>query len=352
MEKSFEKHKKKLIPKHVEHVVIQVNNSCFFKCEMCNIWKKKENPELKIDNYSKFLNDLKFLKGPNTQVIFTGGETLLSKQLFELISLASKLGFNNLVNTNGWLLDESMIKKLFDSGMTHMMISIDGFKAKTHDKIRGTKGSHKKVLSGAKKVKNYYNSKKKRLDLVTISVISKSNLNEILDLTEMLQKLPFIDYVHFQAITTPFSNETIVNNYIQGIPWYEHKNYKHLWPSDKKKLLEIYTKLIYYKKKGYKIGDNVHKLKMQYLYFLYPNIRLRNTECTIYKDLFIDLEGNIYHCNVKKEKIGNIHFDSLSNLWNKNNAIQLRKNILNCNINCHQLLNCGHPKTIKTLEFI
>ena len=138
MEKSFEKHKKKLIPKHVEHVVIQVNNSCFFKCEMCNIWKKKENPELKIDNYSKFLNDLKFFKGPNTQVIFTGGETLLSKQLFELISLASKLGFNTLVNTNGWLLDESMIKKLFDSGMTHMMISIDGFKAKTHDKIRGT----------------------------------------------------------------------------------------------------------------------------------------------------------------------------------------------------------------------
>jgi len=125
------------------------------------------------------------------------------------------------------------------------------------------------------------------------------------------------------------------------IDWFEHKNYEELWPKNKKQLHEVYSNLIIMKKKGYKIGNEAYRLKMQYTYLLQPKIRQNNLICSAFKDLHIDIKGNISSCYVKKEILGNIAHDSISQIWFSLNTLKQRKNMLKCKLNCHELLNCG-----------
>lgn len=75
----------------------------------------------------------------------TGGEPLLRKDFFEIMQYAKDLGFRWGMTSNGTLIDDDVAKKLEQSGMRSVSISIDGLEA-THDTFRGVKGAYKKSM--------------------------------------------------------------------------------------------------------------------------------------------------------------------------------------------------------------
>lgn len=68
-------------------------------------------------------------------VTLSGGEPLTRADIAELVKRLSGQGVSVNIITNGWLLEENMVKKLKDSGIATVAISIDGTE-KIHDKIR------------------------------------------------------------------------------------------------------------------------------------------------------------------------------------------------------------------------
>lgn len=64
------------------------------------------------------------------------GEPLLHPNLLEMIDLCSSSGIRTLLSTNATLLDGAMSKKLLRSGLSTLIISFDGVKKNSYEKIR------------------------------------------------------------------------------------------------------------------------------------------------------------------------------------------------------------------------
>jgi radical SAM protein with 4Fe4S-binding SPASM domain len=166
------------------------------------------------------------------------------------------------------------------------------------------------------------------------------NIHDIINIVELVQEINYIDSIVFGAVTAPFANQDLKLIEENSEYWFEKKQYEHLWPKDKNKIKKVYSKLIELKNKGYKISNHEHRLNMQLQYFTNPKKRLENAVCNVNRNLIIEQNGDVFHCNIKKEKIGNITKGSIANIWNSFHSAKMRRRILKCKANCHELINC------------
>ena len=110
----------------------------------------------------------------------TGGEPLVREDLFDVMAFARKLGFHWGMTTNGILINDEIIEKMKNTGMSTILISLDGLE-ESHDKFRGVPGSFKKIIENIKKLKNA-----NFLDIVQITtVVNKINISELEDMYNM-----------------------------------------------------------------------------------------------------------------------------------------------------------------------
>ncbi len=101
--------------------------------------------ELTTDEARQLLHQLAESNCP--VVLFTGGEPLLRKDLFELLAEARQLPLRTAISTNGTLIDSATAKKLAALGVSYVGISIDGDE-QFHDKFRQSPGCFKAALTG------------------------------------------------------------------------------------------------------------------------------------------------------------------------------------------------------------
>jgi radical SAM protein with 4Fe4S-binding SPASM domain len=88
-------------------------------------------------------------------VHFSGGEPLLRKDLFDLVSYARGLGLQTRVNTNGILLTEENVKRLKDAGLTECGVSLDSADPAVHNRFRGTDNLFEKTLRGIQMLRKH-----------------------------------------------------------------------------------------------------------------------------------------------------------------------------------------------------
>ena len=110
---------------------------------------------------------------PNIILILTGGEPLLRRDIFDLSRRASGKGMMVLLGTNACLIDDKAAKRLKDSGVAGIGISVDSVYPDVHDSIRGTKGSWKKAIEGMRACKRH------GLEIQIQTTEFKKNYNEI-----------------------------------------------------------------------------------------------------------------------------------------------------------------------------
>ena len=80
-------------------------------------------------------------------LLFSGGEPLLRKDLPELMAQGRDLGLRIVISTNGTLITPGVAKKLAETGLSYVGISLDGPEP-FHDKFRQVEGSFKAALRG------------------------------------------------------------------------------------------------------------------------------------------------------------------------------------------------------------
>jgi radical SAM protein with 4Fe4S-binding SPASM domain len=130
------------------HPVWEMTSACNLNCVHCHTaGGKPGNDELSTDEAKHLLDDLARVDGFR-MMAFTGGEPLMRADLFELLAYSRALGFNNTVATNATLIDDAMARRLHDNGVVIAAVSLDGFTAETHDRIRGLPGSFEQAVQG------------------------------------------------------------------------------------------------------------------------------------------------------------------------------------------------------------
>jgi len=128
-------------------VVYNCTSRCNLKCLHCYSSSdlNKTDDELTTAQAKQLLSQIAQVRCP--VILFSGGEPLLRRDLFDLLAEAKHLGLRTAISTNGTLINSSVAKKLVDVGVGYVGISIDGTRD-FHDWFRQTSGSFKAALSG------------------------------------------------------------------------------------------------------------------------------------------------------------------------------------------------------------
>jgi len=128
-------------------VVWNITAQCNLACKHCYIQAqdKKLTNELTTNEAKTFIQDLATIKIP--VLLFTGGEPLLRKDIFELGKFAAELGLHPVISTNGTLITYQVALSIKNAGFEYVGVSIDGME-NGHDKFRGMKNSFQLAWEG------------------------------------------------------------------------------------------------------------------------------------------------------------------------------------------------------------
>ncbi|MEW6379400.1 MAG: radical SAM protein [bacterium] len=142
-------------------MAFDITNRCNFKCLHCYNRSGEHDrihDELKDKEVIKFIKDVVKIKPLN--LCICGGEPLLREELvYEVAKILSRENIMVSLVTNGSLMTEDRAKRLLDSGIERIQVSLDGASAETHERLRGFKGSFKKVLDAISILKSINGSK-------------------------------------------------------------------------------------------------------------------------------------------------------------------------------------------------
>ncbi|MCX7726150.1 MAG: 12,18-didecarboxysiroheme deacetylase [Chitinispirillaceae bacterium] len=172
-------------------VVWNATRRCNLKCIHCYSYSEDipYEGELTTDEAKKFIDSLAEFGVP--VLLFSGGEPLLRKDLFELVSHTKKSGIRAVISTNGTLIDEKKAELLAQAGLSYVGISIDGLK-KIHDRFRGVNGSFESSIAGIRACK------KVGVKVGLRFTINKTNVEDIPGVFKLMEEeqIPRICFYH------------------------------------------------------------------------------------------------------------------------------------------------------------
>jgi radical SAM protein with 4Fe4S-binding SPASM domain len=123
------------------------------------------------------------LVNEEVMLILSGGEPLLRKDIFELAQYASGRGMMVVLGTNGILLDNEVARKLKQSGVSGLSISLDSVNPEIHDWSRLMHGSWEKAVRAIEICRD------NDLSVQINTVVTKNNYDEIPELIQFARSL-------------------------------------------------------------------------------------------------------------------------------------------------------------------
>ena len=128
-------------------VVWNCTGRCNLRCIHCYASAADRDANGQMDTAAgrQFISDLAEFRVP--VILFSGGEPLLRKDIFELAEFASKKGIRIALSTNGTLIDAATADIIQQTGFAEVGISLDGTSA-TNDLFRGKEGAYREALQG------------------------------------------------------------------------------------------------------------------------------------------------------------------------------------------------------------
>ena len=164
------------------YIIWYITNECNLKCLQCSEDSgPNKKDELTIEEKYNIVDQIADLGC--IILHFAGGEPLISKDFYKIAEYASKRGLILKLSTNGTLITQSVAKRLKNIGIDSVLISLDGAKKGTHDKIRGIPGSYERVIQGIK------NCVKEEIPVHMSMTLTQYNYQEIDEVIELSKNL-------------------------------------------------------------------------------------------------------------------------------------------------------------------
>ena len=300
---------------------IEPTTGCNFKCTMCQVSSKDfVSKNLDFEMFKKTIKDNNQLLKIKLQGM---GEPLVNTKFFDMVDFASKQGIVSEITTNGSLLNEKNIVKLYNSNLSRITISIDGATSETFEKIR-VRSNFDMVVKNCKNLVNYYKKKIIRPEISAWCVIQNDNVFEFNKIYELCKE------IGFDKLTYQF--------YLSGWGKDEWNNINKNKRIDIKNIKDQIKKV---QKKGSKEGMEVNIFDENLLSF--------SRQCVWpWESSYISKTGDVVPCCIigdeKVVSFGNIKDNSFKEIWNSQNYKNFRKDIKNNKIpdyckNCYKEFN-------------
>jgi MoaA/NifB/PqqE/SkfB family radical SAM enzyme len=122
---------------HLAKVYVEPTNACNLRCRTCirNNWDSPVG-QMSLETFARMIEGLKSFSPPPT-VFFGGfGEPLSHPYIVEMITQAKALGGPVELVTNGTMLNREMSRRLVESGLDMLWISLDGATPESYNDLR------------------------------------------------------------------------------------------------------------------------------------------------------------------------------------------------------------------------
>lgn len=168
---------------------IEPTSLCNLMCQTCvrNTWNELMG-EMDIKTFDQIIEQLKVFNELQT-VMFGGfGEPTFHKDILYMISRVKSLGIKAEMVSNGTLLDEVMVKGLFENKLNTLWISFDGSDEHTFKGIR--KGAnYNNVIENLKILKSLNRKSSHKIKVGIAVVAMKQNINGLSDLDKLAKTI-------------------------------------------------------------------------------------------------------------------------------------------------------------------
>ncbi|MDG6244702.1 MAG: heme b synthase [Methanolobus sp.] len=156
---------------------------CNLSCKHCRgaSTEKKPDGELTTKEAFHFIDEIKQMGNPI--LILSGGEPLVRDDIFQIAEYATEKGLRVAMATNGTLVTPAITKKMRDSGIQRVSISLDGSSPINHDDFRCMPGAFQGAMRGIE------NLKEAGIGFQINPTITKRNVDEIPAILEMAKNL-------------------------------------------------------------------------------------------------------------------------------------------------------------------
>lgn len=281
-----------------------VTYRCNARCNMCSRYKRPSSPdeEISLDTIRKL--------PPMYFTNITGGEPFIRTDLKEIVRELYKKSDRIVISTNGFFTDRiiDLCKEFPNVGIR---ISIEGLE-ETNNAIRGLDDGFNKGYTTLKKLVEMHHP-----DVGFGMTVQDANAKDLVPLYKLSDEL------NMEFATASLHNSFYFvesNNIIKDRPMVA-KNFENLI----NELLKSNSP-----KKWFRAYFN-HGL----INYIYGQKRLLPCDMA-FDTFFIDPYGDVMPCNGTKEKevMGNLNEQSWDELWNSEQAENVRKKVRSCNRNC------------------
>jgi radical SAM protein with 4Fe4S-binding SPASM domain len=142
--------KKEFIPRLV---FWEVTNGCNLRCVHCRATATElASPnDLSTPRALDIITQIADFCSPI--LVLSGGEPLYRPDIFQMARFATEKGIRVALGTNGTLVTKEVARKIVDSGVRRVSISLDGADAETHDSFRGIPGAFEAAIYGLRNLK-------------------------------------------------------------------------------------------------------------------------------------------------------------------------------------------------------
>lgn len=307
-----------------ELVALVLAERCNLRCQMCDVWKVTENRPgyMTLADYTRLFNELGSYGVKKVQ--FTGGETLIRKDLVEIARSARGAGLETRMVTNGTMITEEnapVLSECFDV----VYISIDGPRQEVHDKIRGIQGTFQKCLRSIRCLAEARKQTSSRLRIVITSVITPDGLHDPQEMVDLVKRSGADEVIYnpasnsaegYAPLRSPFSEQPEVMERYDGMA---------------NRILELM------RQDGSPIRSNPFFIELSKR-FLRGDKRAYYFPCFTgaYDGPHIDVDGEVYPCCSWTISMGNVVKQSFREVWTSRRAAEIRRQIrkLQCPV-CH-----------------
>ena len=284
-------------------IQFELTSSCTQKCVFCyNVWKGlstvSHNIPIKKEIHFEILNHI--IKNEIFSVIFSGGEPLLVKWLEKLIEKASTQNIETSLITNANLLSKQRAKKIKQSGLSSIQISLHHYVENINNKLVN-KNTFNKTIMGINNAIEIFSNDKVNVNMVVLP----NTVNDVYNMAKFLSNKG----VKYFSVGTPSATGEMEKNKNNIITKEQFKN--------------IYYQLIS-AEKDFKIHTS---FTGGFPLCILPNIdaqsiNMINNYCDVgLNQLVVDPIGNLRPCVCLNFNLGNILNGALKKIWGKNKVL-------------------------------
>jgi AdoMet-dependent heme synthase len=132
----------------------ELTKGCNLRCIHCraSATELSSPTDLSTDAAKAIIDQIAEVSHPI--LVLSGGEPLFRRDIFELARYATEKGLRAALATNGTLVTKEIARRIVDSGVRRVAISLDGADAATHDSFRGIPGAFDAALAGFRNLKD------------------------------------------------------------------------------------------------------------------------------------------------------------------------------------------------------